>query len=274
MDYHNWTKAATPVLLQVELRLLTSLVVYHKPVLKNCDVKQAFVQATLPEDEVYFLKPPPGCPRSKPGEYWQLLRSLYGLKCASRLWFETMKAFLLSIGSRSCENHPCLFMGNLLDGEPPIYVGLFVDDLLYFSPSDTVEKHFETLLSQFVQVKFMGQVSHFLGIEFNCMFHDDGNLSVTLTLQSFAENLIDSLHFDFIQPSIYTTPYRSGFPVDAIPHVEMSSPDRDVLRLLYQSIVGSLNWFAHTTCPDLSTIVSMLAQHQCNPSPGHLEAAH
>ncbi len=129
-------------------------------------------------------------------------------------------------------------------------------------------------LSQFVQVKFMGQVSHFLGIEFNWMFHDDGNLSVTLTLQSFAENLIDSLHFDFIQPSIYTTPYRSGFPVDAIPHVEMSSPDRDVLRLLYQSIVGSLNWFAHTTCPDLSTIVSMLAQHQCNPSPGHLEAAH
>jgi hypothetical protein len=181
---------------------------------------------------VYFLKPPPGCPRSKPGEYWQLLRSLYGLKCASRLWFETMKAFLLSIGSRSCENHPCLFMGNLLDGEPPIYVGLFVDDLLYFSPSDTVEKHFETLLSQFVQVKFMGQVSHFLGIEFNCMFHDDGNLSVTLTLQSFAENLIDSLHFDFIQPSIYTTPYRSGFPVDAIPHVEMSSPDRDVLRTI------------------------------------------
>jgi hypothetical protein len=72
LDYHNWTKAstATPVLSQVELRLLTSLAVYHKHVLKNCDVKQAFVQATLPEDEVYFLKPPPGCPRSKPGEYW------------------------------------------------------------------------------------------------------------------------------------------------------------------------------------------------------------
>jgi len=185
-----------------------------------------------------------------------------------------MKAFLLSIGFWSCENHPCLFMGNLLDGEPPIYVGLYVDDLLYFSPSDTVEKHFETLLSQFVQVKFMGQVSHFLGIEFKCMFHDDGNLSVTLTLQSFAENLIDSLHFDFIQPSMYTTPYRSGFPVDTIPHVEMSSPDRDAFRLQYQSIVGSLNWLAHTTHPDLSTIVSMLAQHQCNPSPGHLEAAH
>jgi hypothetical protein len=38
--------------------------------------------------------------------------------------------------------------------------------------------------------------------------------------------------------------------------------------------VGSLNWLAHTTRPDLSTVVSLLAQHQSLPSPGHLDAAH
>jgi hypothetical protein len=38
-------------------------------------------------------------------------------------------------------------------------------------------------------------------------------------------------------------------------------------------IVGSLNWLAHTTRPDLSTLVSLLAQHQSNPSSGHLDAA-
>jgi hypothetical protein len=37
--------------------------------------------------------------------------------------------------------------------------------------------------------------------------------------------------------------------------------------------VGSLNWLAHTTRPDLSTVVSLLAQHQNHPSTGHLEAA-
>jgi len=46
------------------------------------------------------------------------------------------------------------------------------------------------------------------------------------------------------------------------------------LRLQYQSLVGSLNWLAHTTCPDITTVVSLLAQHQSNPSPGHLDAAH
>jgi hypothetical protein len=33
-----------------------------------------------------------------------------------------------------------------------------------------------------------------------------------------------------------------------------------------------LNWLAHTTMPDLSTVVSILAQHQSDPSPGHYEA--
>jgi hypothetical protein len=38
-------------------------------------------------------------------------------------------------------------------------------------------------------------------------------------------------------------------------------------------LVGSLNWLAHTTCPDISTVVLLLAQHQSNPSQGHLDAA-
>jgi len=78
LDYNTWSKEATaaPVMSQLELRLLTSLAVFNRRVLKNCDVKQAFIQASLPSNEEYFLRPPPGCTRSKPGEYWRLLRSL------------------------------------------------------------------------------------------------------------------------------------------------------------------------------------------------------
>jgi len=80
-DYHTWSKEATaaPVMSQLELRLLTSLAILHRRYLKNCDVKQAFVMSSLPENEQYFVKPPVGCFRSKPGTYWRLLRSLYGL---------------------------------------------------------------------------------------------------------------------------------------------------------------------------------------------------
>jgi hypothetical protein len=45
------------------------------------------------------------------------------------------------------------------------------------------------------------------------------------------------------------------------------------LHLQYQSLVGSLNWLVHTTRPDISPAVSMLALHQSHPSSGHLASA-
>jgi acid phosphatase class B len=72
-------------------------------------------------------------------------------------------------------------VGTLIEGQPPIYVGIYVDDIIYFSSSDAVEQKFEALHSTLGDVDFMGQVSHFLGIEFSWVHHDDGNVSVSLT---------------------------------------------------------------------------------------------
>jgi hypothetical protein len=167
-DYHNWSRESTaaPVLSQLELRLLTAMAIHHKRVLKNCDVKQAFVQSSLPPDEVYYVKPPPNCPKSAPGTYWRLLRSLYGLHCAPKLWFTKLSQHLESMGLRCSANFPCLFVGTLIEGALPIYVGIYVDDIIYFSPCDAVERSFESQLSTLGNIDFMGQVSLFLGIEF------------------------------------------------------------------------------------------------------------
>jgi len=60
LDYHQWSKSATaaPVMSQLELRILTALAISHKRSLKNCDIKQAFVQSSLPSNEIYYVKPP------------------------------------------------------------------------------------------------------------------------------------------------------------------------------------------------------------------------
>jgi hypothetical protein len=159
---------------------------------KNCDIKQAFVQSSLPEDEVYIVKPPIGFPKSSPGTYWKLLWSLYGLRRAPRLWYDKISSHLRNMGLRQAENSPCLFVGNLLEGHPLIYNGIYVDDIIFFSSRDLVERRFEQQLSNIGEVDFMGQVTHFLGIEFSWSSHLDGHLSVTLTQQSFTESLLDS----------------------------------------------------------------------------------
>jgi len=155
-------------------------------------MKQAFVQSKLPDDETYFLKPPPGCPQSQSNQYWHLIRSLYGLKRAPRIWLETLCNHLRSMGLRQASPNSCLFIGELIEGGPTIYIGIYVDDIIYFSTSDDVKKCFEQLLSDRVSADFMGQVSHFLGIEFAWQHHPDGNITVSLTQQSFSETLIES----------------------------------------------------------------------------------
>jgi hypothetical protein len=199
---------------QLELHLLTSLAVYHCRVLKNCDVKQAFIQSTLPAGEEYFLRPPHGCPRSKPDQYWRLLRSLYGLKRAPKLWYEMLSSNLLSMGLKQSTISPCLFTGVLIPREPSIYVGIYVDDIKYYSCSDSVEKKFEELFSTIGSVDFMGQVGLFLGTEFTWREHPDGHLSVTLTQQSFTE-------------STFLTPYCVNCCIDLIPHESMSVEARN-----------------------------------------------
>ena len=198
---------------------------------------------------------------------------MYGLKRAPRIWFDTLCGHLQSLGLQNSSTSPCLFIGHIIEGGPPIYIGIYVDNIIYFSPSDDVERAFEEKLNTLVSVDFMGQVSHFLGIEFSWQYHDDGHLTVNLTQQSFAETLIEYLGYDNVSTSTFTTPYHTGNPIDSIPHEDMTSAQRDALRLQYQSLVGSLNWLAHTTHLDLSTVVSLLAQHQSNPSSGHLDAA-
>jgi hypothetical protein len=176
------------------------------------------------------------------------------------------------MGLRHSPISPCIFMGTLIPVEPSTYVGIYVDNIIYFSKSDAVE-HFESKLSTLGNVDFMCQVPHFLGIEFTWQQLLDGHFTVSLTQQSFIDTFLTSLNISMEGISTYTTPYKSGSSIDSIPFQEMSSGGHDQLHLKYQYIVGSLNWLAHTTCPDLSTVVSLLAQHQSLPSPGHLEAA-
>jgi hypothetical protein len=63
---------------------------------------------------------------------------LYGLKRAPKLWFDMLCSHLKAIGLKNLENSSCFFMGTIIDGEP-IYVDIYVDDIIYFSTSDAIE---------------------------------------------------------------------------------------------------------------------------------------
>ena len=87
----------------------------------------------------------------------------------------------------------CLFVGTPVPGKAPIYVALFVDNFVYFSPDSDVEHYFEEALASKVKVDFMGQVDYFLGILFDWKRHDDGSVSVHLSQEAYANQVVESM---------------------------------------------------------------------------------
>ena len=150
LDPHDWNKQDrfAPVMSLMELRLLTAIAVKHNRPLQSGDFKQTFVQAVLPEDESYVLKPPVGCPLTPAKTYWKLQRSIYGLKRAPRHWYNKVSDILQNLNLHPCPNAPCIFKGEVIKGKAPLYLGLYVDDFIYFSTDPTVEKQFQSILQK------------------------------------------------------------------------------------------------------------------------------
>ena len=270
-----WSKGEkySPVISQMAVRFLISLAIRNGTVLKQGDFKNAFAQADLPDDEQVALYPPPGCPFSPPGTRWVLKKSLYGLSMAARHWFDLCCEVFQSIGLTSCPNEPCIFYGTILPNHPPIYVGLFVDDIIYFSKDPSVEHHFEKTLQQHLEVKFMGQADWYLGMRLDWGKDNNGNPTCFLSQDAYVQHIVNTMKLSQANTNVKMTPYRSGFPIDSIPHQEYSENDQKKLTKLYQSFVGMLNWLAISTRPDISPVVSLLSTYNSKPSKGHLDAA-
>jgi len=271
LDPHDWTKpdCYAPVMSMLELRLMVAIAIKFKRILKSGDFKQAFVQALLPPEEQYILRPPIGCPHTEKNTYWKLQRTLYGLKRSPRHWYEKVIKILSKMGLRQCPNAPCIFTGNIIPGKPPLFLGLYVDDFIFFSESDEVEQHFEKELQRETLVDFMGNVTHFLGLRFQWR-KSTTDLKVHISQEAFSDNLIQQAGLSTLSAKSNLTPFRSGNPVDSIDNNNEYDP---TLEKEMRSYVGSLLWLSIGTRPDLSTITNILAQYQNRPSRKHIAAA-
>jgi hypothetical protein len=212
--------------------LLTAMAVQRGRTLKQADCKFAFIQEALPPDEHTIVKPPLGCPFSKTCHYWRLKKSLYGLRCAPRHWYNKLKSILESpeIGLTACPHDPCLFHGILIPGK-----------LIFFSADDEAENYFCTALSQKIKVEFLGDAEWYIGIKFDWHRSSDGTISCRMSQEGYAAAIVEEMGLSSANKCLMMTPFRSGLPIDTIPHVEMSPEERAPLIAKMQCWMGMIN---------------------------------
>ena len=188
------------------------------------------------------------------GRVCKLKKSLYGLKQAPRVWNKTFTCFLLKQGFTQSEADPCLFIYN--KNGRNILIALYVDDgLVAAKQGDSELNNFLQHLQKEFHITY-SPAEYFLSLEIEHL--DDGSFAIN------QEHYIDRIleKFKMADCNGISTPVESS--------CEQSEDESDFLtKEPYREAVGSLNYLAVCTRPDIAYAVSLVSQVLDKPTKKH-----
>ncbi|KAJ9555785.1 hypothetical protein OSB04_010399 [Centaurea solstitialis] len=121
------------------------------------------------------MSQPPGFVNlSLPDHVCKLNKAIYGLRQASRAWYDELKSYLIPFGFKTSISNPSLFILN--NTSFFILVLVYVDDIIVTDPSPTHLSNFITHLAAKFSLKDPGSLSYFLGVEVLPHPHGDAKL--------------------------------------------------------------------------------------------------
>ena len=137
------------------LRLLFAIATIEDWEIHQMDAISAYLAGELKENIYMYL--PEGCDALE-GEFCHLLKSIYGLKQAARVWNRLLTSFLEGLGFvKFHADHSVMSNGHVI-------IAIYVDDILLFGKSLKEVKIVKALIARKFQVKNLGEASVCLGI--------------------------------------------------------------------------------------------------------------
>ena len=253
----DYQETFAPVAKLNTIRIMISLAVNLDWPLLQYDIKNAFLNGELKE-EIYMDIPPGYENPTATGKVCKLKKALYGLKQSPRAWFGRFSQTMKALGYKQCNGEHTLFSKH----SSPILVTLlvvYVDDIIITGSDQQEIKELEQCLAQTFQVKQLGPLKYFLGIEFA-----RSSEGILMTQQKYILDLLEETkHIDCRVSDILVETNHKLRLDDNDPQVEMSS---------YQKLIGKLLYLSHTR-PDICFTVNVLSQFMHSPRVSHFQAA-
>ncbi|GJP29788.1 hypothetical protein CLOM_g19781 [Closterium sp. NIES-68] len=256
----DYDEVFAPVGKGTTLRVLLAIAALLGWKIRQMDIVTAFLNGIILE-EVY-MKQPEGLDDGS-GRVCRLKKAIYGLKQAPRAWYHKLEEALLAGGFKKSECDPSLFL--LQEKDEILMLLVYVDDILLFSASTALLDSAEQMLEMQFKCSKMGEVKYYLGMHVE---RDVEKGVLRLHQRKYCEGLAEKYGLqDGGKPA---TPLPSGFTVEPCADEEVVGESD---RKLFHSMVGSLNYAANHTRPDIAFATSRLASVVSRPSHEQLEAA-
>lgn len=249
----DYLQTYAPVADYTTLRWMLSVAASMNLKLTHLDFECAYLNGKLSEGEEIFMQIPPGMNEHGDlnGKILKLKKCLYGLKQSGRSWNTELNSVLVACGLKQSDADKCFYVNQ---SESKItMVLLYVDDVAIASNDCEFVHMLKQRLADKFEVKDLGEMKTFLGLNVS-----QNNASISIDQVKLIEDLL--MKYNMSECNVVPTPAEAS----------KSEPD-DKKQLLsksvpFRNLIGSLNYIANVTRPDISFAVNKLARNMENPS--------
>uniref|UniRef100_A0AAV1UAX1 Integrase catalytic domain-containing protein n=1 Tax=Peronospora matthiolae TaxID=2874970 RepID=A0AAV1UAX1_9STRA len=248
----DYTETFSPVVKYVTLRMVIAISKHFGWPIDQLDVVTAFLYGVMKEQ--VFCAIPEGVELDSTFDCLEWVKSIYGLKQASRVWNETFDEYVCSIGFQVSDFDPCLYI-KTSDGHC-VFILVYVDDVLVTGSSLELIAQTKNDLKTRFEMTDSGKCAFVLGIEL--LDGEDG--SVTLCQRRYVDDILKRFGMDDCK--------AVASPVDMSSRL-VSSDATTKVDAPFREAVGALMHLTTATRPDIAFAVGYVSRFMENPQEEH-----
>jgi hypothetical protein len=256
-----------PVARLSSIRAVLAIAAAEDLELSQIDIKGAYLNGVLTDDERIFMKQPPGysAPNSS-GMVCLLKKTLYGLKQSGRRWYQKLvKIMAEGLGFKRSDVDQAVFYKR--ERGLLIIVLVHVDDCTIAANRPQLIRKFKIEIAKHVEITDLGELHWILGIEVRRIRE---RRLLLLSQRSYIESILQRYGFEDAKPV--------SLPMD--PSARLSSAQSPstmeefarMRNVPYHEAVGSLMYASLGTRPDITYAVQAVSRFSTKPGIAHWEA--
>ena len=259
----DYNEVFAPTFRFAAIRTIIALAAIHNLHLRSVDISHAFTNGDL--DETIYMRQAEGFHEGGLNEVYLLLKSLYGLKQAARQWNKKLHSVLIAMGFKRLESDRSIYI--FVRGEVRIIIPIFIDDITFASSnSAAIDSAIKELASHF-KLRDLGPTSFLLGIE---IVRNPDTKQISLSQRQYIIDALERYNMSDCNP--IGTPMDPGAKLSSSMSPQSPEERKAMEDIPYLNAVGTLQYLASSTRPDISYAVGVLARFNQNPGIEHWKA--
>jgi hypothetical protein len=256
-----------PVAKLASLRTILALAARFDLELHQIDIKGAYLNGELTDNEHIYMRQPPGYPYpNSMGCVLRLHKTIYGLKQSGHRWYQKLTKICEEVmGLTRCNVDQAVFYRR--EGDSILVMAVHVDDCTIAArPPKLVEELKEKLRTR-VEVTDLGELRWLLGIE---IARDRDARTICLSQHQYIEDIVRRYGCHNERP--LSLPMGTNVKLSAAQSPKTPEDVASMRNIPYREAVGSLMYASLGTRPDITFAVTRLSKFLENPGQPHWEA--